>query len=104
MGKWILKNILLDFFFLSLSCLSLTYGFTIMLRPNNLMSGHISSVATVIAGLTGMNEVILFYEGMFIILIGTFMFMGKFENIKILLLSIACPCGLFFLKFCISNL
>jgi hypothetical protein len=103
MKNWSLKKIVLDVFLLSAGCISLAYGFTFMLRPNGLMPGEIPRIVSLLARLTEINYVIIFYSAILIILVATFMFMEISEGLKIILLSIIIPALLIFLKFCVSN-
>lgn len=86
-----LKKILFDWIFLSAGCVSLAFGITAILRPNGLITGGTPGLAIVIAGLTGINYTLIFYAATLIILVGTFVLLGKVEGFKIILLSILFP-------------
>jgi uncharacterized membrane-anchored protein YitT (DUF2179 family) len=99
MKKWNLKKLLIDFVFLSAGCAILAFGVTAILKPNGLITGGTAGFAIVIAGLTGINYAIIFYITTLIILVLTFVLLGKAEGFKIIMLSITFPAVLVIFEF-----
>lgn len=85
------KELLLDFIFVIVGCVLLAFAITAVLEPNNLMTGGITGLSLIIDKVTGINYTYMYYAFSLLILLTTYISLGKYEASKIILLSILFP-------------
>lgn len=90
------KNLLLDMLFVLLGCILLAFAITAILEPNHLMTGGITGLSLIIDNLTGINYTFVYYIFSMLVLLLTYLTLGKHEARKIVLLSILFPIVLMF--------
>ncbi len=86
-----IKELVIDVLFVIIGCILLAFAITAILEPNQLMTGGITGLALMIDNLTGINYTILYYMMSLIILLTTYLTLGKNEAKKIILLSFLFP-------------
>ena len=85
------KELVLDFLFVIAGCVLLAFAITAVLEPNKLMTGGITGLSLIIDEVTGINYTYMYYAFSLLILLTTYMSLGKYEASKIILLSILFP-------------
>lgn len=85
------KKLLLDFIFVFTGCFLLSFAITAILKPNGLMTGGITGISILIERLLGINYAYAYYFLSLLVLLSAWLFMGKRDAYRILLLSIAFP-------------
>lgn len=91
MKKKSYKDMLLDFIYIVFGCALLAFSITSILKPNGLITGGVTGFAIIIDKLTGINYTYIYYLISIVVLVTTWLLMGKREAMKILLLSILFP-------------
>lgn len=86
-----IKELVIDVLFVIIGCILLAFAITAILEPNQLMTGGITGLALMIDNITGINYTILYYLMSLIILLTTYLTLGKNEAKKIILLSFLFP-------------
>ena len=86
-----IKELVIDVLFVIIGCILLAFAITAILEPNQLMTGGITGLALMIDNITGINYTILYYLMSLIILLTTYLTLGKNEAKKIILLSLLFP-------------
>ncbi len=85
------KNLVMDIIFVIIGCILLAFAITAILEPNQLMTGGITGLALMLDSVTGINYTYIYYLLSLVILLTTYMTLGKYEASKILLLSVLFP-------------
>lgn len=85
------KQIMIDLVLVVTGCLLLAFAITAVLEPNQLITGGITGLALITDNLTGINYTYIYYGLSLMVLLATFLLLGKYEARKILLLSILFP-------------
>lgn len=85
------KKFIYDTFYLTVGCLITAFSVNYILKPNGLITSGITGLAIVLEKYLQINYSYLYYIATFIILISTFVLMGKKEIMKIIFLSILYP-------------
>lgn len=86
-----IKELLIDLLFVLVGCILLAFAITAILEPNQLMTGGITGLSIMIDSVTGINYTYIYYALSLVILLTTYLIMGKHEASKIVLLSILFP-------------
>ncbi|MBN2796598.1 MAG: YitT family protein [Clostridia bacterium] len=85
------KQIWSDMIFVLIGCFLLAFAITAILEPNALITGGITGISLIIGKVTGISYTIFYYMLSLLILLATYLLLGKYEARKILLLSIMFP-------------
>ena len=85
------KNKLVDFLYVTAGCILLAFAITAILKPNNLITGGITGLSFILGNITGISYTIFYYIFSLIILLVTYILLGKYEAKKIIILSILFP-------------
>lgn len=85
------KNLIVDIVFVLTGCILLAFAITAILEPNQLITGGITGLSLIIDEVTGINYTYSYYVFSLIILGAMYLFLGKHEARKILMLSILFP-------------
>lgn len=91
MEKINLKNFINNIVYLTVGCVITAFSVNYILKPNGLITSGITGLAIIIEKYTNINYSYIYYFATFIILIGTYLIMGKKEVMKIIFLSILYP-------------
>lgn len=86
-----IKNTITDIVLVIVGCTLLAFAITAILEPNELMTGGITGLAIILDSITGINYTYFYYVLSLLVLLTTFVTLGKAEASKILLLSILFP-------------
>lgn len=86
-----LFKLLIDAIYIAMGCSLLSFAITVILKPNNLITGGTTGFAIVLEKVTGIDYTVLFYGLSVIILLVTYFVLGKGEAKKIVLLSLMFP-------------
>lgn len=84
-------KLLIDAFYLTLGCSFLSFAITAILKPNNLITGGITGFSIVLEKVIGVPYTWLYYGFSLLVLLATYLLLGKNEARKILLLSVLFP-------------
>ncbi len=85
------KKLLLDFLFVFTGCLLLSFAIASILKPNGLMTGGITGISILTERLLGINYSYVYYFLSLLVLLSAWLFMGRRDAYRIVLLSIAFP-------------
>lgn len=91
-----LTKYLVDALFIIAGCSLLSFAITVILKPNHLITGGITGLSIVLESVTGVNYTLIYYGLSLIVLLATYLTLGKGEGGKILLLTISFPLVLIF--------
>lgn len=91
------KKRIWDFVYISIGCTLLAFAISAILKPNHLITGGITGISIILDAVTGIPYTYLYYTLSVIVLLLTYLFLGRIEARKIMLLSIVFP--LFLLVF-----
>lgn len=91
MKKTNLGKMLSNFFYLVVGCLITAFSVNYILKPNGLITSGITGLAIILEKYTNINYSYMYYFVTLVILIGTYLLMGKKEIMKIVFLSILYP-------------
>lgn len=84
-------RLLIDSLFILCGNILLAFGITVILRPNNLITGGTTGFAIVLSKMTGLDFTLIIYALAFLILLATWLVMGRAEARKIIVMSIVFP-------------
>lgn len=82
---------LVDGIYVLLGCMFLSFAITVILKPNDLITGGITGFSIVLEKMIGIPYTWMYYGLSMIVLFTTYLLLGKKEARKILLLSILFP-------------
>lgn len=82
---------LVDSIYILLGSILLAFGITVILKPNSLITGGTTGFAIVLEKITGIDFTLLYYALSILILLVTWLVLGKAEARKILVLSVTFP-------------
>ena len=85
------QKLLLDFLFVFTGCLLLSFAITSILKPNGLMTGGITGISILLEKLSGINYSYIYYFLSMLVLLSAWLFLGKKDAYRILLLSVSFP-------------
>ena len=85
------KKIIYDTLYLIIGCFITAFSVNYILKPNGLITSGITGLSIVLEKYLLINYSYIYYIATFIILISTFLLMGKKEFLKIIFLSILYP-------------
>ena len=85
------KKIIYDTLYLIIGCFITAFSVNYILKPNGLITSGITGLSIVLEKYLLINYSYIYYIATFIILIATFLLMGKRELMKIIFLSILYP-------------
>ena len=85
------KKFLYDTIYLTVGCLITAFSVNFILKPNGLITSGITGLAIILEKYLLINYSYIYYFATFIILIATFILMGRKEIMKIIFLSILYP-------------
>jgi uncharacterized membrane-anchored protein YitT (DUF2179 family) len=85
------KKLIWDVIYIGLGCAFLAFAITAILKPNHLITGGITGISIILDKVTGLPYTYLYYTLSVIVLLLTYLFLGKREARKIMLLSILFP-------------
>lgn len=91
MDKTNIKNLLNNIVYLTLGCFITAFAVNYILKPNGLITSGITGLAIILEKYMNINYSYIYYFMTFIILIVTFLLMGKKEILKIVFLSVLYP-------------
>ncbi len=91
MKKTNLKKLLSSFFYLVAGCIITAFSVNYILKPNGLITSGVTGLAIILEKYTNINYSYMYYFVTLVILIGTYLLMGKKEIMKIVFLSILYP-------------
>jgi uncharacterized membrane-anchored protein YitT (DUF2179 family) len=86
-----LKKLLNDTIYLTIGCLITAFSVNYILKPNGLITSGITGLAIVLEKYLNINYSYIYYFATLIILLITFVLMGKKEIMKIIFLSVLYP-------------
>lgn len=86
-----LHKMLVDGIYVLLGCMFLSFAITVILKPNNLITGGITGLSIVLEKMIGIPYTWMYYGLSMVVLFTTYLTLGKKEARKILLLSILFP-------------
>lgn len=92
------KELIKNYIFLAMGCFITAFASNCILKPSGLSTSGITGLSIVIENITGINYTYIYYLFTIIILIATFILIGKEEIMKIIMLSILYPTLLFLLQ------
>lgn len=90
MKRFVIKNSN-DYFVVYLGCLLQAFAVTCILKPNNLVVGGFTGFSMAIGNVLHINYTIIYYTLCLLILISTWIVLGKKDALRIMLLSITYP-------------
>lgn len=93
-----IKNFLYSTIYLTIGCFITAFSVNFILKPNGLITSGITGLAIILEKYLLINYSYLYYIATFVILIATFVLMGKKEVMKIIFLSILYPTVLLFMQ------
>lgn len=85
------KRLIIDAIHILLGNIILAFGITVILKPNNLITGGTTGFAIVLGKMTGIDFTVLIYAMSLIILLATWLVLGKAEARKIIVMSLVFP-------------
>lgn len=85
------KKSYMNYILLILGSLILAFSVTAILIPNNLITGGITGISILLDGFLGLPYTIYYYIMALMVLLSTYIFLGKAEVMKILLYGLAFP-------------
>lgn len=85
------NKIIADILFVLIGCILIAFAITSILEPNSLITGGITGLSLIIGSVTGISYTYFYYAFSIVILLVTYLLLGKYEARKILTLSIAFP-------------
>lgn len=85
------KKIIYDTLYLIIGCFITAFSVNYILKPNGLITSGITGLSIVLEKYLLINYSYIYYVATFIILIATFLLMGKKELIRIIFLSVLYP-------------
>ncbi|MCQ1530450.1 YitT family protein [Lutispora saccharofermentans] len=91
MDKINIKNLLNNIVYLTLGCFITAFSVNYILKPNGLITSGITGLAIILEKYVNINYSYIYYFITFVILIVTFLLMGKKEIMKIVFLSVLYP-------------
>lgn len=86
-----IKHLLNNIVYLTLGCFITAFSVNYILKPNGLITSGITGLAIILEKYININYSYIYYFLTFIILIATFLLMGKKEILKIAFLSVLYP-------------
>lgn len=86
-----IKQFIIDFILVLAGCILLAFAVTAILEPNNLITGGFTGLSLILDDLININYTYIYYVFSLMVLGATYLFLGKHEARKILLLSIVFP-------------
>lgn len=86
-----IKQFIIDFILVLAGCILLAFAVTAILEPNNLITGGFTGLSLILDDLINVNYTYIYYVFSLMVLGATYLFLGKHEARKILLLSIVFP-------------
>lgn len=86
-----IKKLLSNMVYLIVGCVITAFAVNYILKPNGLVTSGITGLAIILEKYTNINYSYIYYFMTFIILIVTYLIMGKKEIVKIIFLSILYP-------------
>lgn len=86
-----IKELILDMVFVILGCVLLAFAITAILEPNQLMTGGITGLSLMVGHVIHIDYTYLYYALSLLILLTTYLALGKYEASKIILLSVLFP-------------
>ncbi len=91
MEKINFKNFISNIVYLTVGCVITAFSVNYILKPNGLITSGITGLSIIIEKYTNINYSYIYYFATLIILIVTYLIMGKKEVMKIIFLSILYP-------------
>lgn len=91
MDKLNIKKLFNNMVYLTLGCIITAFSVNYILKPNGLITSGITGLAIILEKYININYSYIYYFITFIILIVTFLLMGKKEIMKIIFLSVLYP-------------
>lgn len=86
-----LTRYLIDSLYILVGSILLAFGITVILKPNSLITGGTTGFAIVLEKITGIDFTLLYYAISLLILVITWLVLGKAEARKIMVLSVTFP-------------
>ena len=85
------KKSYMNYLLLAVGSIILAFSVTAILIPNNLVTGGITGISILLDGFLGLPYTIYYYIMALMVLLSTYIFLGKAEVMKILLYGLAFP-------------
>ena len=86
-----LNKIIADIIYVTLGCVLLAFAITAILKPNHLITGGVTGISIILDSVTGISYTYFYYGLSLLVLLATYILLGKYEARKIVLLSILFP-------------
>ena len=86
-----IQKSILDFTFVFIGCLLLSFAITSILKPNGLMTGGITGISILLEKLIRINYSYIYYFLSVMVLLSAWLFLGRKDAYRILLLTVAFP-------------
>ncbi len=85
------NKILVDVLFLGTGCLMLAYAIASILKPNGLVTGGFTGLAIILGYLLNIDYTFIYYGFSLSVMLAAFIFLGKKNALKILMISVIFP-------------
>ncbi len=85
------NKILIDILVLGTGCLMLAFAIASILKPNGLVTGGFTGLAIILGYLLNINYTFIYYGFSLSVMLAAFIFLGKKNALKILLISVIFP-------------
>jgi uncharacterized membrane-anchored protein YitT (DUF2179 family) len=98
------KKLFWDYFYVVIGCILSAFAITSILKSNGLVTGGITGISIILDRITGINYTYLYYLLSMIVLLLAWLGIGRYEALKIIVLSILFPVFLIIfqmLNFCL---
>lgn len=86
----------IDVLYILIGCTLLSFAITVILKPNHLITGGVTGFSIVIEAITGIPYTIVFYGMSLLIVLVTYLLLGRKEVNKIIILSVLLPAFVMF--------
>jgi len=85
------NKILIDVLVLSFGCIMLAFAIASILKPNGLVTGGFTGLSIIVGHLLNINYTYVYYGFSLAVMLAAFIFLGKKNTLKILLISVIFP-------------
>lgn len=85
------KKVAVDILFIIIGSMMVSFAITSILRPSGLITGGITGISIILDEIFNINYTYIYYVLSILVLLSTFLLLGKREGMKIILLSVLLP-------------
>ncbi|MCT4595540.1 MAG: YitT family protein [Anaeromicrobium sp.] len=96
--KKTVKDIVIDYLFIFIGCVLMAFAITSILKPNNLVTGGITGISIIADRVIHIKYTYVYYVLSLVVLVSSFIFLGKKDGMKIIVLSVCFPVILMILE------